>query len=87
MLPRVDDEHRPLQEGCKSDAQLHMLAKILFVGVQHRTDNFGQELFHLLRGAAGEIFGAQYQGPCVRGRGISARPNASSFLAAWNLAY
>ena len=36
-----------------------MLAKILFVGVQHGTDNFGQELFHLLRGAAGEIFGAQ----------------------------
>ena len=26
-----------------------MLAKILFVGVQHGTDNFGQELFHLLR--------------------------------------
>ena len=25
-----------------------MLAKILFVGVQHGTDNFGQELFHLL---------------------------------------
>jgi len=36
-----------------------MLAKILFVGVQHGTDNFGQELFHLLRGAASEIFGAQ----------------------------
>ena len=29
-----------------------MLAKILFVGVQHGTDNFGQKLFHLLRGAA-----------------------------------
>ncbi len=26
---------------------------------EHGTDNFGQELFHLLRGAAGEIFGAQ----------------------------
>ena len=48
MLPRVDDEHRPLQEGCKSDAQLHMLAKILFVGVQHGTDNFGQELLSLI---------------------------------------
>ena len=57
---RADASIRPYNLRCnKSDVQLHMLAQVLFVGVQHGLDDVTQKLGDLLGAAAGESLGRQ----------------------------
>ncbi len=46
---RADANIRPYNLRCnQSDVQFHMLAQVLFVGVQHGLDDVAQELGDLL---------------------------------------
>ena len=55
---RADANIRPYNLRCnQSDVQLHMLADVLGVGVQHGLDDVTQELGDLLGAAARKGFG------------------------------
>ena len=57
---RADANIRPYNLQCnQSDVQLHMLAQVLFVGVQHGLDDVAQELGDLLGAAARKGFGGE----------------------------
>ena len=57
---RADANIRPYNLRCnQSDVQLHMLADVLGVGVQHGLDDIAQELGDLLGAAARKGFGGE----------------------------